>query len=780
MARPVARTSRTTRARGAPAETAEAPATGAATPGASDRDPTLIDRDKVPSNTAVLTAPAFSHNYTTNFLDALVRGLPGVTVGDQTGNPFQRNLDYRGFIASPVQGTPQGLAVYQNGVRINESWGDVVNWDFIPEKAIDRVTLFPNNPVFGLNAIGGALSIQMKNGFTYQGVEAETFGGSYGRVQGGVQAGGQKDNVSAYAAFESAYDRGWRDFANSSHVNRMYVDVGARNDQTEFHVNFTGANNLLGNVAATPIQMLNQRWSSVYTWPQSTHLQLAFVNASLSHNFSDTWSFQGNAYFRGFRQSHVDGNGTDVRPCDDPAELCIGDNLPLSPGGATPNTLGDAFLGEVDRNRVATNSFGGTAQLTNTDRLFGHDNHVVMGVSVDHGNTKFNAISELGTIDPNNLFVTGTGVIINQPDAGLSPVDLRATNTYTGVYATDTFDVTNTLSVTAGGRFNLAQIDLQDQTGTNPLLNSSNRFQRFNPVIGATYKVTPNLTAYAGYSEANRAPTPLELGCSDPNHPCMIDTFLVADPPLKQVVAHTLEAGFRGGFGQDARTGVLTWGLGVFRTLSSDDIIQVTSPIGVNNFGFFQNAGQTLRQGIEAKLEYRYDRWNAYANYTYVNATYRTAITLFSPNNPNALTDPNNDDVQFVNVKPGDQIPGIPANRFKAGVEYNVTEAWKVGGDLNFVGSQWLVHDDTNQSPKVPAYTVVNLHSSYRITPNVEIFGLINNVFNQRYYLGGTFFESGGFASAGGAPNLMAQLTDPRTFVPGTPLAAYAGIRARF
>lgn len=753
-------------------------------PGASDRDASLIDRDKVPSNTEVLTSADFSRNYSTNFLDSVNRKLPGVTLGDQTGNPFQRDLDYRGFTASPVQGTPQGIAVYQNGVRINESWGDVVNWDFIPEKAIDRVSLFPNNPVFGLNAIGGALSIQMKNGFTYQGSEAELFGGSYGRVQGSVQAGAQKDNVSAYAAFESAYDRGWRDFANSSHVNRMYVDVGARNDDTEFHVNFTGASNLLGNVAATPIQMLNQRWSSVYTWPQSTLLQLAFVNATLNHNFSDTWSFQGNAYFRGFRQSHIDGNGTDVAPCDDPTNLCIGDGLPISGpasgGPPTPNTLGNAFLGEIDRNQAATNSFGGTAQLTNTDRLFGHDNHVVMGVSVDHGNTQFTATSELGTIDPNNLFVSGTGVFINQPDAGLSPVDLRATNTYTGVYLTDTFDVTNRFSVTAGGRFNYAQIDLQDQTGTNDLLNSNNRFQRFNPVIGGTFKITPNLTAYAGYSEANRAPTPLELGCSDPNHPCMIDSFLVADPPLKQVVSHTIEAGLRGGWGRDARFGMLTWGLGVFRTMSDDDIIQVTSPLGVNNFGFFQNAGQTLRQGIEAKLDYRFGRWNAYANYTYIDATYQSANTLSSPGNPNALTDPNNDDVQFINVKPGDHIPGIPAHRFKAGIEYQATDAWKVGADVNVVGSQWLAGDSTNQSPKVPAYTVVNLHTSYRITPNIEVFGLINNVFNQHYYLGGTFFGAGGFTSAGGAPNLMAQLSDPRSFVPGMPLSAYAGIRAKF
>src|SRR5262249_53428908 len=161
-----------------------------------------------------------------------------------------------------------------------------------------------------------------------------------------------------------------------------------------------------------------------------------------------------------------------------------------------------------------------------------------------------------------------------------------------------------------------------------------------------------------------------------------------------------------------------------------------------------------------------------------VDATYQSAITLFSPNNPNAQTDPNNG-VQFVNVNPGDHIPGIPAHRFKAGAEYAATDAWKIGADLNVVGGQWLIHDYTNQSPKVPAYWVVNLHTSYQIAPNIEVFGLINNVFNQHYYLGGTFFQTGGFASANSAiPNLFASLSDPRTFVPGAPLAAYAGIRA--
>ena len=114
----------------------------------------------------------------------MVQYLPGVSLSDQSGNQFQRNLDYRGFTASPVPGTPQGIAVYQNGNRINEAFGDVVNWDLIPQMAIARMTLMPNNPLFGLNAIGGALSIEMKNGFTYHGTEAELCGGSYGRIIG--------------------------------------------------------------------------------------------------------------------------------------------------------------------------------------------------------------------------------------------------------------------------------------------------------------------------------------------------------------------------------------------------------------------------------------------------------------------------------------------------------------------------------------------------------------------------------------------------------------------
>jgi iron complex outermembrane receptor protein len=761
-----------------------------------------IDRDKVPSNVQTIDAADLDHAKTPSLLDGMVQSLPGVSLSDQSGNAFQRNLDYRGFTASPVPGTPQGLAVYQNGTRINEAFGDVVNWDFIPEMAIARMTLMPNNPLFGLNAIGGALSIDMKNGFNYHGTEVEARGGSYGRLSGGAQSGYQDGNYSAYVAADATNDKGWRDFSSASYLRRMYVDLGAKGDQTEFHVSFTGADNTLGAAAATPVELLNQRWSSVYTWPQSTHLQLAMVQANGKWTPSDTFNLEANAYFRSYRSAHVDGNGTDAQPCDagGPMDglLCIGDGAtPLNQNMAVLNTLApNSALGEIDRNWTNSNSFGGSVQATSTGQLFGHDNHFVVGTSVDHGHTQFQTSSELGTVGQ-NFFVTGTGVFIDQPQADVTPVTLASDNTYVGVYATNTFDITTQFAFTAGGRFNFAQINLQDETGASPLLTSQNQFQRFNPVVGLTYKITPNVTAYAGYSEANRAPTPLELGCSDPAIPCQIDNFLIADPPLKQVVSHTFEGGLRGEFsgGGGAAAPVLPtkareatkvadagwrlrWGLSLFHTENTDDIINVASAV-VPNFGYFQNAGTTLRQGIEAKIDFSWNRWTAYANYTYVDATYQSFLTLSSPNNPMAVADPVTGALN-INVVPGDHIPGIPAQRFKAGAEYAITDAWKLGADLNVVGSQWLLHDDSNLNPKVPAYWVVNMHTSYQLTKNVEIFGLVQNLFNQHYYSAGTFFSTAGYNNSTPGGNPLFTFNDPRTFIPGMPLAIYAGLRATF
>jgi iron complex outermembrane receptor protein len=759
---PAARVSRAA----APAAPAPAPAEATTTtpvPGA-------VEQDKIPSNVQTAGAPDFSYTVTPDLLQSMVRALPGVSLGSQTGNEFQPDINYRGFVASPVIGTPQGLAVYQNGVRINEVFGDIVNWDFIPQNAINQLTLYPSNPVFGLNATGGALAFQMKNGYTYHGVEGEVSGGSYGRVNTSVQAGGENGNLSGYFTADAINDAGWRQDTPSS-LRRVFADLGARGDQTEFHLSFTGANNSFSANPATPVQMLAHDWSSTYTLPQTTQNQLAFLTASATWRPSDTWTYQAIAYYRNYRQNHVDGNPTNAQNsgCPDPFVLCFPNldgslsDLRTTTGQTIPNSGALGFpniLSEIDRTWTTTNSFGGSVQAASSEKVFGLENNFTIGLSVDRGLVQFAETSELGTLNANQFpFVDGMGLFIDQPSGDVAPVGLGAHTLYTGIYATDTLDLTPRLSVTGGARYNFANVILTDELGNDSALNSNNTFTHFNPMIGATYKLMPNLTLYGDYTVANRAPTPLELACSDPNRPCLIDNALVGDPPLKQVVTYTYEAGLRGQF--DIYNGHANWSVGVYHALNTSDIISVSSPI--IGHSFFQNAGDTLRKGIEADFNYKQDRWNVYANFTTVDATYLNDLTLGSPFNPFANA---NGDIFVV---PGDHIPGIPNFRFKLGGEYQITDPWKFGADLNVFGSQWLVGDDSNQNPKLPAYWVVNLHSSYKISDNVEVFGLVRNLFNQHYAVAGTFFDVASY------PYL--NLTDPRTFIPGIPFAAYVGVR---
>ena len=176
-----------------------------------------FDRNKVPAMAQTVTAEDFSRVYSPNVLDTLQQRIPGVITTDVQGNGFFQDLRYRGFAASPLQGTPQGLAVYMQGVRINEAFGDTVNWDLIPTVAIGRADIWTNNPAFGLNALGGAVSLQMKDGFNYNGFEFDASGGSYGRVGGSMQYGVRSGEWALYLAAEGFKDDGWRYQSPSRH-----------------------------------------------------------------------------------------------------------------------------------------------------------------------------------------------------------------------------------------------------------------------------------------------------------------------------------------------------------------------------------------------------------------------------------------------------------------------------------------------------------------------------------------------------------------------------------
>ena len=716
--------------------------------------------------------------------EVLQQTVPGVILEDVQGNVFQRNLQFRGFESSPVNGVPQGIAVYQNGVRINESFGDIVNYDFLPDNAINGMTLIGANPVFGLNALGGALTIFMRDGFNYEGAELDVRGGSFGRYQGALTVGGNSGSWGSFLALEGIHDNGYRDFS-ASRIRRMYTDLGAKGDGSEFHLNFTGAANFVGVTAAAPVQLLDLGWSNTFTSPQTTKNQVAMISGNGSVEVSPTWSLQGVGYYRWFKQSHVDGNISEAEECDgDPSILCLeGDDLigvgpGVNPDGTIPSDITDP-IGSLDNTSQLANSFGFAGQAVNKDYLFGFKNQFLIGASYDHGNVSYGAASTLGGFAP-KFVVNSLGIELIGPGE-VSPRDLATINDYYGIYFTNTTDLTTDLAFTVGGRYNYARVQIIDDTGTAPQLNGDNTFQRFNPLVGATYLLHPGLTLYASYAEANRAPTPAELACSDPNFPCLLESFLTADPPLDQVVSHTWELGLRGqlaGYNNQR----LEWSAGLFHALNTNDIITIADQ--VSGRGYFDNVGDTLRQGVEIGARYTDDRWMIYANYALVHATFQSSFVMPSPNNPVAFEcgDDDDEELMCIQVNKGDRIPGIPLSRFKTGFDYLITPQWRFGADLVAASSQYFTGDESNENAPLAGYAKVDLHTFYDVTENIQVYGLVYNLFNSRYGLFGNFFnlEAANEASEANPATGDDFFTNPRTITPAPPITAYAGVKVRY
>ena len=128
----------------------------------------MINKKDIPNSTQNLREEDIKKNLSKSIVDLMNENLSGLTVKDVQNGSFQKNVDYRGFTASPLLGEAQGLAIYLDGVRINESFGDTVQWELIPENAIRQVDLMSSNPAFGLNALGGSLSLTTKKGLDYK------------------------------------------------------------------------------------------------------------------------------------------------------------------------------------------------------------------------------------------------------------------------------------------------------------------------------------------------------------------------------------------------------------------------------------------------------------------------------------------------------------------------------------------------------------------------------------------------------------------------------------
>jgi iron complex outermembrane receptor protein len=761
-----------------------------------------VAADKLPGVVESIGSDAFRRSASLAVTDTLEQRVAGASLGDSQGNAFTRDFNFRGFQASPLQGAAQGFAVYMNGVRLNEAFGDTVNWDLLPEVAIARADVFTSNPAFGLNALGGAVALRMKSGFDMAGGSATLQGGSFRRTYGSAEQAFATGPWAVYLAAEGGHERGWRRHSPSD-VARAYADLGWKDGPVEAHLMLAGASNAFGVVGPTPVDLLEDDRRAVYTFPQKTRNNTGLAALRGSYALSDGWQLQGGAYVRRFNQHHVDGNDGDFEGCSGQAAsplfgtLCVEDEafpsairppaaafqvqtLGGAPVGCPPPAPGQdrpcsgVPYGSIDRTRTDARTWGVSVQATRSADLFGRGNAFAIGASLDDSRARFSSNSTLGVIQPDLLVAASADVpgigqrIRTAGDIAYSPVEVRTRTTYLGAYATDTWDATDRLSLTLSGRLNRARAAIRDLTGASPELNGRHHFTRFNPAAGLAWRFSELATLYGGYSEANRAPTALELGCSDPLRPCLLENALVADPPLKQVTARTWEAGLRGA--PRIGEGVLRWRLGAFQADNRHDIVALASDI--QGRGYYANVPKTRRRGFEASAEFEAPRWQGYASFSHVEATYRFSGLLPSGSSPFADEDGN------VQVAPGDRIGGVPANRFKAGGEVSLTSSLSVGGDVVAVGSQRLVGDEGDDDAPLRGYWTLGAYANWRISRAVEAFARVDNLLDSHRATYATYFETDALENLDPSP--LDDDANPRTVTPLTPRAVQVGLRLRW
>ncbi|MEN9680148.1 MAG: hypothetical protein RLZZ627_41, partial [Pseudomonadota bacterium] len=612
-----------------------------------------LDPKKISGNVQAHEDEEINRHESILFPDFLNRRLESVNINDVQNNPYQPDITYRGFEASPILGTPIGVSVYQDGVRVNELFGDTVNWDLIPQVAIANMEMIPgSNPLFGLNTLGGALEVRTKSGFTHSGFNAKAYGGSYGRQNYQAEYGGHNGNFDWYFAGNYFGDGGWRPYSPTG-VAQSFSKIGYEDEKTDLDLSFTFADNNMQGVGPTPFNWLSQNWKSIYTAPDVTQNTMYFVTLKGSHQLTDDLQVSGNVYNRNSYSYNYNSNTN-----EDCEQLISGTECTTREG----EVVQPANYGSTTTRQNGT---GVNLQLTATPRILDYENQFVFGGGYNYGGSNF----KVGTQDA--IFAPTRYEYATSPTE--TTVKINGQTAYSSLFMADTFSVTDWLHTNAAMNWQQAEVQTIDQMGT--ALNGNNLYSRVNPSAGLTLnpldalKVNTSLedfTTYFNYNEGMRAPTAVELSCADPAAPCSLPNGFVSDPPLKAVVAQTMEVGARTHIGK-----YLKWNMALYQTNSQNDILFLNSPGSVIN-GYFSNVGATRRQGIEFGLSgIVLESLNWYLSYGLVDATYQTSAVL-----GNALGSQQ--------VKPGDKIPSIPENTLKFGSEYEILEGWVFGGDLQY------------------------------------------------------------------------------------------------
>lgn len=697
--------------------------------------------EDVPANVQIYTSGDLSRAHHAATTDYLTENAGSVSANAAQGNPFQPDIAFRGFTASPLLGTPEGLSVFQDGVRVNEPFGDVVNWDLIPQSAISSIQLIPgSNPAFGLNTLGGALAVYTKSGSEYPGAALEASGGSFGRRTVELEWGASRGPLDAFMTASYFEDDGWADH-NPSEVRQFFGKVGWQDAKTDLDLALTAADNSLEGTQTIPLAFLTDD-RQAYTWPDRTDSRLALATLKGSRFLGPAVLFGGNAYYRSYRSNSLDSNVN-------------GDYGQIDPATGAPDLIeGSNAVADIDED-----GYGGGLQLT----LSGsgrHPNQLTLGVTDDAAHTHFQQLAQPAAFNADR-YTLGVGAFAPVTNADTTSNDF-------GLFVADAWHPAPHWTLTASGRYSRAEAGISDLSGLAPQLSGSHVFSRFTPAAGANFNPRADLTLYAGYSEGMRAPSAIELACANPSAPCQLPNDFISDPPLAAEVARTLELGARG------KSALWQWSAAAYQSRLSNDIEFISANPGAANAGYYANIGATRRTGLELAASAHPGPLALTLRYSFIDAVFRSAFSESSPFNSSASGN------GAILVTPGDRIPSIPRETLKVQADYGLSGRFSVGASV-LVSSGVYARGDENNADRhgaLPGFAVVSLDARCRLRGNLELFARVNNVLDARYYdfgaLGEDFF-TGPDHSFGPAAGVAPSATQFRGA--GAPLGAWVGVR---
>lgn len=692
---------------------------------------TPVAREHIPANVQTITSEQITRRGALNLTDTLSRSLGGVNLNHVQNNPFQPDVSYRGFTSSFLIGTPPGLSVFVDGVRVNEPLADQVNWDLIPTDAIDRLELIPgSNPVYGRNTLGGTIVMQTKRGFTHPGTSAEVWGGSFARYRTLLQHGGSRGKFDYFVSGNLFLEDGYRDFSKS-HVGQLFGKVGYLGTHADWTLSLTHVNNKLTGNGPLPESRLKRDRSAVFSYPDIFRPDLWFLNSQYTRDLGRGFSLSANLYGR---LLDVDQFNLDVEE-------------------------------EIDA-RTNQKGWGGALQLAYQGAIWEKPVSITLGgdysgARLDH------LIGERGEDDDDNDdneleddLALLQALVDGEADAFEVATNVTTETHAGGPFFTLTAEPTDKLTVTVSGRYEVTHLTIKDRLAGHMDDNDAARtdasgnhtFDRFNPAVGATYALTEHLSLYAGYSESYRAPTAIELTCANPEAPCPVPTAIVDDPPLDAVKGKTWEAGVRW-----ALPPYIDATLAFFRTDLKDDILFRNEPES-RVLGFFQNVDATRRQGIELLLRGVWSWGNWFLNYTVTDATFEDEIELFTFANEGRLA----------LVRDGDRLPLVPPQRVNGGIEFFIGSQLRLSLDGAYVDGQRLRGDEANQRRRLDPYFVANAMLEYSYE-SFDIFVRLENIFDEEYESYGAYFE-----------NTVDETGVERFMGPGQPFGAFGGVRVKF